>query len=111
MIPDHPLQPHQENARDITKLDEAENFLYLLNTQNFDTKQQYIDRLAETNYDLLIIDLFFHANQPLTSEDIEKLSAKVNGGHRLLIAYMSIGEAEDYRYYWDRLWDLHPPLG
>ena len=28
---------------------------------------------------------------------------------RLVIAYMSIGEAEDYRYYWEPAWSVNPP--
>jgi len=31
------------------------------------------------------------------------------GGKRLVIAYMSIGEAEEYRYYWKDEWESDPP--
>lgn len=34
---------------------------------------------------------------------------KANGGKHLILAYMSIGEAEDYRYYWKDEWKDHPP--
>jgi cysteinyl-tRNA synthetase len=27
----------------------------------------------------------------------------------LVIAYLSIGEAEDYRYYWKPVWKTNPP--
>ncbi|MFQ5795846.1 MAG: endo alpha-1,4 polygalactosaminidase [Candidatus Bipolaricaulia bacterium] len=37
------------------------------------------------------------------------LKTKANGGSRLVIAYMSIGEAEDYRYYWQAEWKPNPP--
>jgi len=37
------------------------------------------------------------------------LRSKQNGGKRMVIAYMSIGEAEDYRYYWQPEWDSNPP--
>ncbi|MDR8394470.1 endo alpha-1,4 polygalactosaminidase [Aliifodinibius sp. S!AR15-10] len=110
VIPPYPEQPHEVNNRDIHRLDQAENYLYLLNTQNFETKSEFVDKLASTNYDLFIIDLFFHADQPLTPSDLQKLKTKANGGERLLIAYMSIGEAEDYRYYWKRIWERYPPL-
>jgi len=33
-----------------------------------------------------------------------QLKTKANGGSRLVLGYMSIGEAEDYRYYWDESW-------
>lgn len=109
IIPPYPERPHEVNEKDITSLDQAENFLYLLNTANFDTKSGYLDSLASTNYDLLIIDLFYHASRQLTAEDLQTLKTKANGGRRLVIAYMSIGEAEDYRYYWKRIWHKYPP--
>jgi len=34
---------------------------------------------------------------------------KENGGTRLVIAYMSIGEVENYRYYWNHEWNNNPP--
>jgi cysteinyl-tRNA synthetase len=37
------------------------------------------------------------------------LKVKANGGSRLVISYMSIGEAEDYRYYWQEDWYSDPP--
>jgi cysteinyl-tRNA synthetase, unknown class len=37
------------------------------------------------------------------------LKQKANGGSRLVIAYMSIGEAEDYRYYWQSAWKANNP--
>ena len=33
------------------------------------------------------------------------LKTKKKGSSRLVIAYMSIGEAETYRYYWHKSWD------
>jgi len=39
----------------------------------------------------------------------EQLKKKANGGKRLVICYMSIGEAEDYRYYWNADWVNNPP--
>ena len=45
----------------------------------------------------------------MTVDDIASLKTKINGGNRLVIAYMSIGEAEDYRYYWQKEWKSSPP--
>lgn len=53
-------------------------------------------------------DLFFDGIQ-LSSTDVTSLNIKNNGSTRLVIGYMSIGEAEDYRYYWDSAWDTTPP--
>lgn len=37
-----------------------------------------------------------------SKEQIESLKRKAIGGKRLVIAYFSIGEAEDYRNYWKK---------
>lgn len=97
-----------ENADNIESLGEVKNFLYLLNPEKYRDKGEYIDTLAETNYDLLIIDAFFKG-KPLTEKDIKRIRYKRDGGRRLVISYFSIGEAEDYRYYWKRKWSKNPP--
>ena len=69
--------------------------MYLINSEKFYTKWELIDVLKNTDYD---IDLFRFVKAYAESEARE-LKTKRNGGKRLMICYMSIGEAEDYRYY------------
>ncbi len=108
-IPPYQPRPYNENSNDIHSLSDVRNFLYLINPfPKFKSKQSFIKTLEQTNYDMLIIDAFFDESQ-LTSNDISKLKSKANGGKRLVIAYMSIGEAEDYRYYWKDSWKKNPP--
>ncbi len=104
VIPDYPTQPHNVNTDDITNLAQAQNFLYLINPGNYSSKDNFLNDIASTNYDIVLIDLFFNDNLQLTADDINKLKTKQNGGRRLVICYMSIGEAEDYRYYWQKDW-------
>ena len=103
VIPEYPEKPYNVNDSDITNLMKAKNFLYLINPARFTNKEEYLNALRATRYDLLIIDLFFN-EEILTKEDVSSLREKANGGKRLVIAYMSIGEAEDYRYYWQEDW-------
>jgi cysteinyl-tRNA synthetase len=107
-IPSYPGFPVNENTIDIDSLSKARNFLYLINPENYSTKQEFINALEATNYDILIIDLFFN-EEILTVDDIELLKTKNNGSRRLVISYVSIGEAEDYRYYWNNDWKNNPP--
>jgi cysteinyl-tRNA synthetase len=108
-IPSYPHDPYNVNNSDITTLSDARNFLYLLDpTTYYKTKEEFIAAIAATNYDVFIIDLFYDDIQ-LTSEDVTALQTKANGGSRLVISYMSIGEAEDYRYYWQESWHTDPP--
>ena len=101
--------PPHENAQDIVRLSEAQNFLYLLNAEQFTSKNQFIESVAATNYDVVIMDLFFDDGTAFTAAEVERLKHKANGGKRLVICYMSIGEAEEYRYYWQSSWKSHAP--
>ena len=56
--------------------------------------------------DVLVIDHSMDgtAEQILAADDVEALKLKPDGSRRLVVSYMSIGEAESYRYYWDKNW-------
>jgi len=107
-IPQYPNRPTNENAAEVHSLSEAQNFLYLINPSAFSDRSCCVAALGQTNYDLLIIDAFFD-DLALTLTEIASLKTKKNGGARLVIAYMSIGEAENYRYYWQLQWLDKPP--
>ena len=107
-IPSYPAEPYHVNAANVTTLAKAQNFLYLINPEAFEEQEDLISALAATNFDVLVIDAFFNGTM-LTSEQVASLKVKANGGTRLVISYMSIGEAEDYRYYWNIGWDHNTP--
>lgn len=98
-----------ENAIDITDLSLAQNFLYLISTDIFSSKQEMINAISATNFDVVLIDLFFKETE-FTSAEINQLKTKANGGKRLVISYINIGAAEKFRYYWKKNWGLHHPL-
>ena len=100
--------PH-ENAQNIVRLSDAMNFMYILNNERYTSKNNFIESISATNYDIVIMDLFFYDGTAFTASEIESLKFKSNGGKRLVICYMSIGEAEDYRYYWQSSWSHHAP--
>lgn len=99
-----------ENSNNITTLNDAKNYLYAIGIAGeFTTKDSMINTIKNTNFDVILIDLFFD-DKELTKTDIEQLKTKANGGKRLVISYMNIGSAENYRYYWKDNWKLHHPL-
>jgi cysteinyl-tRNA synthetase len=104
VIPGYPFMINGENNATVVSLDQVKNFLYLINTENYLKKSFFINAVISTNYDLLIIDLFFTSTSEFSAGEVEELRAKANGGRRLVIAYLSIGEAETYRYYWQPGW-------
>lgn len=93
---------------DDSDFSEVENFLYLIDPREYTSKGDYIAALDATDYDLFIIDLFFDdgtTTEALTAADVDALKSRPCGGpDRRVICYMSIGEAEDYRFYWDASW-------
>ncbi len=107
-IPSYPEHPWKENDAVVTVLDSVKNFLYLLDPEALGTKEAFITAITATNYDLLITDAFY-GDDPFTSGEVDRLREKANGGKRLVVAYMSIGEAENYRYYWQKEWEHDPP--
>lgn len=108
-IPDYPSNPYQESSDNIANISQAKNFLYIINSNQFATKQDFIDDVSSTNYDIILMDLY-HNEEAYTSDEISQLKIKDNNGSRLVIAYMSIGEAEDYRFYWDNSWNSKKPV-
>lgn len=107
-IPLYPASPFNENADDITKASDAKNFLYLINPEEYSTKSEMLTAIAATNFDLVIIDAFFN-DEILTANDLSLIKHKNNGSKRIIVAYVSIGEAEDYRYYWNSDWKKNKP--
>jgi cysteinyl-tRNA synthetase len=96
------------NTADVTRLQDVKNYLILLNPGKFSSREEYLAQLQATNYDMLIIDLYA-GDTLLTAGEVEKLKHKAQGGRRLVLAYMSVGEAETYRHYWQSEWKKKRP--
>lgn len=65
-----------------------------------------IDRLDDTDYDMLVVEPGFNFTESPYDIDylVSKLKQKPNGEDRILLAYIDIGQAEDYRDYWPSNW-------
>lgn len=98
----------QENSNDILKMSDVRNYLYLISSDGYPDKTSFLNAIRQTNFDLVIIDAFY-GEELFTISEIQSLKTKVNGGKRMVIAYMNVGAAEKYRYYWQDNWKLHKP--
>lgn len=56
--------------------------------------------LENSAYDLLVIDYADEEGQPFTAQAIDRLHAR----GKIVLSYLSIGEAENYRPYWEPAW-------
>lgn len=108
-IPTFPNPIFHQNNIAVNTLSNVKNFILLLNFENFSSKADFINAITATNYDLVVLDLFFRNRTEFTISEINQIRNKANGGKRLVFSYISIGEAEDYRYYWQSNWNTTPP--
>ena len=68
-IPAYPGNPHNVNSLNIKTLAEAKNFLYLLNPASYSTKLSFLSAIQNTNYGIVITDLFCEGTQELSSRE------------------------------------------
>jgi cysteinyl-tRNA synthetase len=70
-----------------------------------------VDAVAAAPHDLMVIDNGVSARRKFvrerTAEEVARMKQRSNGGARILLSYLSIGEAERYRAYWRPEW--HEP--
>ena len=69
------------------------------------SKAAAVEKLAACGRDWIVLDAAFSSDEPWTTADLAAIRAGRAG--RKVIAYLSIGEAEDYRAYWRREWDAN----
>jgi len=63
------------------------------------------ERIGQTAFDLLVVSMSAAGGK---REVIENLKHSP-GGEKIVLCYMSIGQAENYRFYWQREWSQDPP--
>ncbi len=90
----------------VQQLHAARHFMYQL--QGLE-EPGAVEALSTTHYDALVIE---PSNTVQGSEDFDakamldalRASADSQGGNKLVLAYLDIGQAEDYRTYWQADW-------
>lgn len=64
--------------------------------------------IAASPFDLVVTDHAFAFNRRFQHEfsrdEIERMKTRPDGSRRIVLAYLSIGEAERYRFYWQQEW-------
>jgi len=77
------------------------DFLYQLQNLN-------LSAIGDSAYDLVVMDYSAQGDDEsaFSTAEIATLQSSP-GGDKIVLAYMSIGEAEDYRFYWDEGWDAN----
>jgi len=76
----------------------VDDFLYQLQRAD-------LDRIGETAFDLAVVTLATAGSSPAV---IPALKNSL-GGPKIILCYMSIGQSETYRWYWQPEWETNPP--
>jgi cysteinyl-tRNA synthetase len=63
------------------------------------------ERIGETAFDLVVVSLSAAGNSP----DVIPALREGPGGPKIVLCYMSIGQSENYRWYWQPDWVTNPP--
>jgi uncharacterized protein (TIGR01370 family) len=91
------------------RLHEVKTWLLLLNN---DLAPETVARIAASQHDMVVVDFLpsqpHHAGHDMAAT-VEVLRRKPDGGRRIVIAYLNVGQAEDYRTYWRKGWKVGSP--
>lgn len=82
-------------------LDQVDDWTYQL--QGYPNS---LNELQQSHFDLVVIDYSMDgsASTEWTHQQIKALKTSGPCGDRIVLAYISIGEAENYRFYWNPDW-------
>ena len=98
-----------ENARNIFTLSDASNISFFLDDSLYNNKQDFIEDVASSNFDIVIINPTFQNKSPFSADEVNRLRLKKNGTKRLLIAAQNLSEAKNSDYFWRNNWQIENP--
>jgi endo-alpha-1,4-polygalactosaminidase (GH114 family) len=108
-LPGFPARPLNENPDSIIGIGHVKNFMVLTDTMRWDTQEQFVQAIDDTNYDAIVLDSFFRGREPFDKRAIDEMKYKKLGSRRLVLAMLNIAQAEDYRFYWKPNWKEGSP--
>lgn len=104
-------RPRPQSPAPVANALALERRALLAPVKSWTVQLRYIDLAAVSAapVDLIVIDHARHPKQvsevSYTPVDILPLKTQPNGKRRIVLSYLSMGEAESYRYYWKPEWD------
>jgi cysteinyl-tRNA synthetase len=88
-------------------LDQVETWFYYL---SFDPEEDTFRQVTQSTYDLIVIEPIFTEEQN-TDFDMAAVVQNLHGSNesKLVLAYIDIGQAEEWRTYWEPDWEIGDP--
>ena len=67
--------------------------------------------ISASGFDMAVVDYSRDGSgaHAFSRDDVALMQRKPDGGRRVLLSYLSVGEAEDYRFYWKPEWSTKAP--
>lgn len=103
-LPNWPRRPVDENAHTITNAKLVKNYAYIQDSSRFGTAEEFAMKMHNTNYDMIITNVFHHRSQNLGRHNVRTMQFKKLGSRRPVLAYLNIGYADSGAYYWRDDW-------
>jgi cysteinyl-tRNA synthetase len=102
---DNRVTPTSDDRRRL--LDDVEHWLYLIDV-NLDADT--VDRIVSSDHDMVVLD-FIPSEQQNTDFPMGAVVDRLHSAEhdKLVLAYIDIGQAEDYRVYWEADWRIGDP--
>jgi cysteinyl-tRNA synthetase len=89
------------------RLDDVSHWFYYL---DFNPDERIFERLAESAYDLIVIEPIFTEQENTDFPIAEIVDQLRYAPHpKLVVAYIDIGQAEEWRTYWQPDWEIGNP--
>ena len=85
-------------------LEPPADFLYIVNPGRF-SRADFVEVVASYPTEHVFVDLYY-GSEPLTRDEVETMRSRPS---RRIYAYMSVGEASNFRSYWKPIWSVAPP--
>lgn len=96
-----------ESAGAPTRLENVRTWFYVLDV---DLEQDVVDQIADSDYDMVVMDFISSEANNTDYPMAQVVDQMHNARHpKLVIAYIDIGQAEDYRSYWRPGWGIGNP--
>jgi cysteinyl-tRNA synthetase len=89
------------------RLTEVNHWLYLIDV---DLEAESVDQIVASEHDMVVLD-FIPSEEDNTDYPMAEVVQRLhNASHpKLVLAYIDIGQAEDFRTYWEPDWEVGDP--
>lgn len=98
-----------ENADNISQTSQAKNISFLLNDEDFDESYQLVEKVRDSNYDIIVVKPLFHNQKPLTADEVYAMKFKKNGARRLVLTVYNLSEIDTEDHLWQKAWKTKKP--